>query len=113
MKSKNTHSKRKFTAHGHGTMSNMADAVEKTVRTKPAKPFRELQDRFVDQPEWVHRGEILKFESENKEDSSAHKRSIKKHEEPERIFKLGKDNKMHWVETESPIRNLPHSKKPQ
>lgn len=101
MKGKHTNSKRKFT----GTMSNMADTVEKTVRTKPAKPFRELQDRFVDQPEWVHRGEILKFESENKEDSSAHKRSIKKHEEPERIFKLGKDNKMHWVETESPIRN--------
>lgn len=69
MKNKHTASKRKFT----GTMSNMAEAVEKTVRSKPAKPFRELQDRFVDQPDWVHRGEILKFESDKKDDSSAHK----------------------------------------
>jgi len=87
--------------------------VEKTVRQKPAKPFRELQDRFVDKPDFVHRGEILKFESDNKDKSSGQKRSIKKYEEGERLFKLGKDNKMHWVENESPLRNNTTSKKPQ
>ena len=62
LKSKNTTSKRKFMPHG--TLSNMAE-VEKSVRQKPTKPFRELQDRFVDKPDFVHRGEILKFESAN------------------------------------------------
>lgn len=38
---------------------------------------------------------------------------MKKHEEGERLFKLGKDNKMHWVENESPLRNNTTSKKPQ
>lgn len=67
MKSKNTTSKRKFMPNG--TLTNMAEA-EKSVRQKPAKPFRELQDRFVDKPDFVHRGEILKFESDNKDRSS-------------------------------------------
>lgn len=53
----------------NGTLTNMAEA-EKSVRQKPAKPFRELQDRFVDKPDFVHRGEILKFESDNKDRSS-------------------------------------------
>lgn len=45
--------------------STAAASVGKKKKS-PSKPpaFREFQDRFVDQPDFIHRGEILEFETQ-------------------------------------------------
>ena len=39
------------------------------VKSKPAPKFREFQDRFVDDPDFVHKGQILEFETSGKNSS--------------------------------------------
>ena len=46
----------------------------KSQKKPPA--FREFQDRFVDQPEFVHRGEILEFETMKQAQSNTRKKTI-------------------------------------
>lgn len=47
-----------------GGASAQAHPIAKKGKTTKKPPaFREFQDRFVDQPDFIHRGEILEFET--------------------------------------------------
>lgn len=67
-----------------------ASAQSKTRKVKPKKPHhcREFQDRFVDNPDFIHKGEILEFETA--QNSSAKK---KMYSEQQRLFDLGMNDK--------------------
>merc|ERR1719411_2185902 len=54
-----------------GGPSSAAQSVSKKNKKPPA--FREFQDRFVDQPEFIHRGEILEFETSKQSGSTSKK----------------------------------------
>jgi|Transcript_13465 hypothetical protein len=51
--------------------SSAAQSVSKKGKKPPA--FREFQDRFVDQPDFIHRGEILEFETSKQSGSTSKK----------------------------------------
>lgn len=57
--------KQSFRTGGMAPSSTTATAIGAKKQKSPKKPpaFREFQDRFVDQPEFIHRGEILEFET--------------------------------------------------
>ena len=54
-------------------------SAAQSVAKKPKKPpaFREFQDRFVDQPDFIHRGEILEFETSKASGSTSKKLPVK------------------------------------
>ena len=54
--------------------SSTAHSIPKKSNS-PKKPpaFREFQDRFVDNPDFIHRGEILEFETKKNPGSTSKK----------------------------------------
>lgn len=56
--------------------TNATSSVQVKKQRSQKKPpaFREFQDRFVDQPDFIHRGEILEFETMKQSHSNTRKK---------------------------------------
>jgi hypothetical protein len=66
--------KTQATGKTHTTGTTMQATKKLTKKQKPPA-FREFQDRFVDQPDFIHKGQILEFESENQAKADRKSRS--------------------------------------
>jgi len=57
-----------------GAASSTAQSIPKKGKSNKEPPaFREFQDRFVDQPDFIHRGEVLEFETSKQSTSTKKK----------------------------------------
>lgn len=56
--------------------SAAAMQVKKQRSQKKPPAFREFQDRFMDQPDYIHRGEILEFETMKQSQSNTRKKVV-------------------------------------
>lgn len=73
----------KKSAHHKTVMSGTTQeqsAGRKTGKSKKPPAFREFQDRFVDDPDYVHRGQQLDFETSGK-NSSQKKKTLQPRED--------------------------------
>lgn len=55
--------------------SLMTGPGKKTQATKKPPAFREFQDRFVDNPDFIHKGEILEFDTAMDKQNSSQKKN--------------------------------------
>ena len=67
---------KKSQARTQGATTTTGSIPRKQKSPKKPPAFREFQDRFVDQPDFIHRGEILEFETSKQSGSNSKKKTI-------------------------------------